>query len=111
VVSIESELSQRQADLASLEAQQRYLADQTSLSTITLSVERTAKAKPEPKPDTDDAGFLAGLSGGWKALKSFLVAMATVAGALLPWLVLALVLAVPAWPLIRRLRRRQPAAT
>ena len=110
VVSIEGELSRRQADLASLEAQQRYLADQTSLSTITLSVERTP-AKAEPKPDTDDAGFLAGLSGGWKALKAFLVAMATVAGALLPWLVLALVLAVPAWPLVRRLRRRQPAAT
>jgi hypothetical protein len=110
VVAIEGELSRRQADLASLEAQQRYLADQTSLSTITLSVERTP-AKAEAKPDTDDAGFLAGLSGGWNALKSFLVAMATVAGALLPWLVLALVLAVPAWPLIRRLRRRQPAAT
>ena len=28
------------------------------------------------------------------------------AGALLPWLVLALVLAVPGWPLVRRLRRR-----
>jgi hypothetical protein len=111
VVNIESELSRRQADLASLEAQQRYLADQTSLSTITLSMERTPKAKPEPKPDTDDAGFLAGLSAGWDALTSFLVALATIAGALLPWLVLGLVLAVPAWPLVRRLRRRQATAT
>jgi hypothetical protein len=106
VMSIENELSRRQADLASLEAQQRYLADQTAMSTITLSLERTAKARPKPDPDTHDTGFLAGLSGGWKALKGFLVAGATVAGALLPWLVLALVLAVPGWPLVRRLGRR-----
>jgi hypothetical protein len=112
VVNLEGELARRQADLASLEAQQRYLADQTSLSTITLSVERTPeKAGPAPDPDTDDAGFLTGLSGGWKAMKGFLVGLATVAGALLPWLVLALVLAVPGWPLVRRLRRRPVAST
>jgi hypothetical protein len=106
VMSIENELSRRQADLASLEAQQRYLADQTAMSTITVSLERTAKARPRPDPDTHDTGFLAGLSGGWKALKGFLVAVATVAGALLPWLVLVLLLAVPGWPLVRRLGRR-----
>jgi hypothetical protein len=110
IVSIEGELSRRQADLASLQAQQRYLADQTSMSTITLAVERTHKAtKPKPK-DHDEAGFLSGLSDGWGALKTFLVASATVAGALLPWLVLMLVLAIPGWPLFRRLRRREPSA-
>jgi hypothetical protein len=107
VVSIESELSRRQADLESLEAQQRYLADQTAMSTITLSVERRETATPKPDSHTHATGFLAGLSGGWGALKGFLVAAATVAGALLPWLVLGLVLAVPGWPLVRRLMRRQ----
>jgi hypothetical protein len=112
VVSVEGELSRRQADLASLEAQQRYLADQTSMSTITLAVERTPKATPKPKPHGhDEAGFLSGLSGGWGALKTFLVGGSTVAGALLPWLLLALVLAIPGWPVFRRLRRRiAPAA-
>jgi hypothetical protein len=109
VVSIESQLSQRQADLESLESQQRYLADQTSLSTITLSVERTS-TEPQPKPERDEAGFLAGLSGGWGAMKTFLVDASTVAGALLPWLVLALLLAIPGWPLARRLRRRTTSA-
>ena len=48
IVSIEGELSRRQADLASLEAQQNYLADQTSMSTITLAIERTpTETKPE----------------------------------------------------------------
>lgn len=107
IFSIEGELSRRQADLASLQAQQRYLADQTSMSTITLAVERTPEhAKPKPKPD-DDTGFVAGLTGGWHALRGFLIGAATVAGALLPWLALALVLAIPGWPLARRLRRRQ----
>ncbi len=110
IVSIESELSRRQADLASLQAQQSYLADQTSLSTITLAVERTPE-ETEPKPkDDDDTGFMSGLSDGWGALKTFLVGGSTVVGALLPWLVLMLVLAVPGWPLVRRLRRREPAA-
>jgi hypothetical protein len=105
IVSIESELSRRQADLESLESQQRYLADQTSMSTITLSIEHTP-AKAEPKPEHRDAGFLAGLSGGWGAMKTFLAGAATVAGALLPWVLLALVPAIPGWPLARRLRRR-----
>jgi Domain of unknown function (DUF4349) len=110
IVSVEAELSRRQADLASLQAQQRYLADQTSMSTITLAVERTPEAtKPKPE-DHDEAGFLSGLSDGWGALKTFLVASSTVAGALLPWLVLLLVLAIPGWPLFRRLRRSEPPA-
>jgi uncharacterized protein DUF4349 len=111
IVSIEGELSRRQADLASLEAQQDYLADQTSMSTITLAIERTREeTKPKPKDD-DEAGFISGLSGGWGAMKTFLVGTSTVAGALLPWLLLMLVLAIPGWPVYRRLRRRMPAAT
>jgi hypothetical protein len=107
IVSIENELSRRQADLASLEQQQRYLADQTQLSTITVSVERT----PEHEKSDDHTGFLAGLGAGWHGLQTFAVALATVVGALLPWLVLLLVLALPGWPLVRRVRRREaPAA-
>ncbi len=109
VVSIEGELSRRQADLASLEAQQRYLADQTTMSTITLTVERTREKAAPAQGEDDAAGFLSGLEGGWGALKAFLVGAATVAGALLPWLLLALLLAVPGWPLLRRLRRHVPA--
>jgi len=38
----------------------------------------------EPKAGDDEAGFLAGLSTGWDALKAGYVALATLAGALLP---------------------------
>jgi hypothetical protein len=50
---------------------------------------------------------MAGLTGGWDALRTFLVGLSTVAGALLPWLILLAVLAIPGWPVFRRLRRRQ----
>ena len=50
VVAIESELTRRQADLDSLKQQQAWLADQTSMSTITVHVERLAtKAREEDR--------------------------------------------------------------
>ncbi|WP_205471542.1 DUF4349 domain-containing protein [Nocardioides sp. SYSU D00038] len=108
IVDIEAQLSRRQADLAALERQAAYLADQTSMSTITVNIQRT-REKGEPRAEDDDTGFLAGLAGGWDALSATGTGLATVAGALLPWLVVGGVLAVPGVPLLRRLRRR-PAA-
>ena len=90
IVSIESELTRRQAELDSLKSQQTYLADQTSLSTITVYLEqKAAQPKPEKEEKTDEAGFLAGLEGGWSALTAFGTVIATIVGALLPWLVVA----------------------
>ena len=82
------------------------------MSTITLAVERTPKETKPAKPKDKDDGRLPGRARptAGDALKTFLVASATVAGALLPWLVLMLVLAIPGWPLLRRLRRREAAA-
>jgi hypothetical protein len=113
VVAIEAQLSQRQADLAVLEKEQRYLEDQTAMATVNVSVERIKEKKkpvPEKKKD-DDTGFLAGLDGGWDALKTFGVGLATVLGALLPWMVVAAVLAIPTVPLLRRYRRRAASPT
>ena len=109
IVAIEAQLTRRQADLDSLKSQQAFLADQTSLSTIRVLIERTSEAKKE-KPDTDDAGFLSGLDGGWDAMTSFGTGVATVAGALLPFAILFGLLGVPAWVVARRIgRRRTPS--
>lgn len=108
VVSIEAQLSRRQADLASLERRQAHLADQTSMSTVTVTVERTPGAPVEKQGD--EAGFLTGLDAGWDALRTVGSGLATVAGAVLPWLPVLLLVAVPAWPLARRLRRRTTTA-
>ena len=109
IMAIESELAQRQAELDSLAQQQAYLKDQTSMATVKVNIER----KPDPKaPVTkdDDSGFLAGLAAGWDGLKTTVVAVATVVGALLPFAVVVLIIGVPVWLLVRRMRRT-PAST
>jgi hypothetical protein len=113
IMAIEGEVAQRQAELDSLAQQQAYLKDQTSMATVKVNVERTPDPTTTPKKD-DDSGFLAGLSAGWDGLKTTVVAVATVVGALLPFAGVALVLGVPVWLLVRRLRRSPataPAAT
>jgi len=111
IVAIEAQLTQRQAELDSLKARQAYLADQTSMSTITVYIERKAEAQAEEKAE-DDSGFLAGLANGWGGMTSFLTGLATLVGLLLPFAVLALVLGIPTWLLVRgQLRRRPPGAS
>jgi hypothetical protein len=110
LIWIESQLTTRQAELDSLKSQQSWLTDQTSLSTITVDISAKPEEVVKKKKVEDDepAGFLAGLSGGMKALTGTLVALATVLGALLPFAVLALVVGLPAWLVVRR-RRSVPA--
>lgn len=105
MIRLESEIAERQADLESLKAQQKYLRDSTAMSTVTVRL-RTPDAPPPPA-EPQEAGFLAGLDGGWTALKTVLVGLATVAGALLPFTVAGVVLGVPAWLLVRSVRRRR----
>lgn len=102
VIAIEAQLTRRQAELDSLKQQMAWLADQTSLSTITVHLERTSTTA---QPD-DDSGFLAGLQRGWDALAAVAVGAATLLGAVLPFAVVLAVLAVPLWRLVRHSRRR-----
>jgi hypothetical protein len=106
IISIESQLSRRQADLDSLKSQQSYLKDQTSLSTINVYLEQTEKKQKKEKKD--DSGFLAGLDAGWSGLVKTATAAATVAGAVLPFAVVLAVLGVPIALLVRRSLRRRP---
>ncbi|WP_405019624.1 DUF4349 domain-containing protein [Kitasatospora sp. NBC_00070] len=101
VVSLESELSRREAELESLQQRRQGLTARTSLSTITLQV--FAGSGPAPKAAERKDGFWASvggaLSGGWHVLvavvRGLLMAVAAVApfllvlgpvGALLWWL-------------------------
>lgn len=101
LVSLENELGRREADLASLEAKKRRLADLTALSTITVSLAGPAAKDTEEEAET---GFLVGLRGGWKAFVVSMTVLLTVLGALLPWLV---ALGVPLVVLLVVLRRRR----
>jgi hypothetical protein len=108
IVAIEAQLSRRQAELDSLKGQLAYLEDQTTYSTITVYLEPTPEqSTPAPQQDDDNA-FVAGLESGWHALSVLGAGLATVAGALLPFAVVALVLGVPALVLARRWLARHP---
>ena len=105
IVSIEAELAKREADLASLEARKRRLADLTSLSTVTahlLGPDATAPITPEEKTPS----FLDGLESGWNAFLGAMNVLLVVIGYLLPF---AVVVGLPIVLLIWILRRRRPA--
>lgn len=107
VIALESQLTRRQADLDSLKSQQAYLKDQTTLSTITVHLQRTPE--DEPDDDGDDSGFLGGLSTGWNGLVAGTVVVLTLIGFLLPFVVVVLLVGVPLWLMLRGGRRRPSA--
>lgn len=104
LVALETALSERQAELESLKAQQRYLDDQVSMSTITLSLVSIADA-PVDKPNT----FLSGVIAGWNAFVAFFAGLLVALGVLLPWLALAGLITLLIVVLVRRARRKAEA--
>jgi hypothetical protein len=105
VVALEGELSKREGDLEALQARQRTLADQSAQATVTVTL--LSKQAPTAAP-VDETGFLAGLRQGWAAFTGAMVVGLTVVGALVPFLVVLVPLALLVW--FWR-RRRQPAAS
>ena len=99
----ENDITARQGELQSLTARQTYLLGQTSMSTITVQLDRPVRVGPPPG-GRHDTGFLAGLTRGWTALLGVLVAGSTALGAVVPFAVVVLVLGVPVWLLVRRRR-------
>lgn len=100
LITLESAISSRQGELESLEAQQRYLADQVSMSTISLYLRSDAEA-----PKTVPGDFWTGLATGWNAFLAFWAGLLVVLGVLLPWLItLAAIAALIIW-IVRRRRR------
>ena len=103
VVTLEGELSTRQADLESLLAQQASLKDRTGLATITLTLSETPVRKAVK--DDGDPGFTDALAGGWDAFVTMLRWLAVVIGAVLPFAAVAALL-VLLW--LKAVRRRLP---
>ncbi len=109
MIRLESEIATREAALESLQAQQRYLDDQTSMATIDLTMTRRAGHAAPPPPS--DTGFLSGLAAGWTALLRVGAGALTVVGAVLPFGALLVLLGAPAWLLVRRATRRRTTPT
>lgn len=108
IVRLETELSQRQADLESLEAKLANLDKQVTMSTVVVTL-TSAGAGAVTTPE--ETGFVAGLRSGWRAFTGFFVGLLTVVGAVLPFLATLALLALPGFIWWRRRPRsgRQPA--
>lgn len=97
IITLEDELAGRQAQLEGLEARQRGLEDQVSMSTITLSLTTEPVVIVE---EDDPETFLDGLESGWNALVAFVSGVLVLVGVMLPWItlmaliILAVVLAI-----------------
>lgn len=102
LITIESALSDRQANLESLQAQKRSLDDQVQLSTVTLYL-ISEQDTPKENPDT----FWTGLVAGWGAFVAFWAGVLVVIGVLVPWLLSAAVVALLVVLIVRwSIRRR-----
>jgi hypothetical protein len=101
LLDAEKALSERQAQLESLQSQRTLLADQVELSTLSVHLEPMGLA-PAGGPD----GFLDGLATGWRSLIAALGATLVVLGVVLPWLAIAGVVAAAVLVPIRLARRR-----
>jgi hypothetical protein len=107
IVSIESELTRRQAELDSLLQRRATMSGLVDLATITVVL--YGQSGPVVAAHEDETGFLAGLRDGWNGFLASVKIVLTVAGWLLPW-----VLAVGG-PIVLALwlarRRRRAAVT
>ncbi|KRC66259.1 hypothetical protein ASE12_16745 [Aeromicrobium sp. Root236] len=87
LIKAENALTQRQEQLESLEAQRKQMKDQVSLSTLSIDLSQKAKAD-----SVEPGGFKGGLTDGWNALVSTVNNVVEVAGVLLPWLAIVILL-------------------
>jgi len=95
LAAVEGELAGRETELEALLGQQRVLADQVALGTLTVELGED----PPPRPSADAAGFGDGLRRGWVLMVDGGRLALAAAGFLLPFAAVALpaALAVRWW--------------
>lgn len=106
LITLETAISTRQADLDSLKAQRELLADQVAYSTIDLQLYESG-AVPAGGPKD----FWGGLVVGWNSLLTALGGGLVAIGVALPWLLVLAVLAAITVIIVRVASRRTPTPT
>ncbi|MHC2999575.1 hypothetical protein OB08_10460 [Microbacterium sp. HJ5] len=101
LLSIEREVSARQAELEGYLTRQAEIAERVSFSTLTLTL--SSQAPPAEAPAT----FWAGLGVGWSSFTAFLGGLLVVLGVALPWLLGFGIVTVAIILFVRWIRRRR----
>jgi hypothetical protein len=107
IVSLESELTNRQAELDSLTQRRATMSGLVELATITVFLHEPASPGSVDEPET---GFLAGLRAGWDGFLASVTIVITIAGWLVPWVIAIGVPVLVIVSIVRRRRRRPVAA-
>ncbi len=108
LLSVQNQISQEEASLEALQSQQRALASETTYATVSMIILGPAPVQHHRHHHGKAAtGFLSGLIAGWHALGKVTVRVLTVAGAVLPFIVILALLAAAAYAAWRRLARRR----
>jgi Domain of unknown function (DUF4349) len=108
LVALEGQLTSREAELESTTAQQRALADQISLATLTAQLRGPAPPPPVVHRAGGPSGFGSALAGGWRGLVLIVRWLLAVLGYVLPIALPLVVLTAGALVLLRRHRRPRP---
>jgi Domain of unknown function (DUF4349) len=105
LVSLEGQLTAREAELESTTAQQRALADQIALATLTVQLRSTAA--PVQHRASGPSGFGSALAGGWRGLVLTVRWLLAILGYVLP-IALPLALVTAGGVVLWRRRRPRP---
>jgi Domain of unknown function (DUF4349) len=107
LLTVQEQISAQESSLEALQAQARALSRETSYATVSVTL-----LGPQPRRHVVPVkkagprhGFLAGLGAGWRGLRVVVSGVLTVLGAVLPFAVVAAVLAAAGYRARRRLRR------
>jgi Domain of unknown function (DUF4349) len=108
LLSVQNQISQEEASLETLQSQQRALASETTYATVSMVILGPAPVHQHHHHHGKAAsGFLGGLIAGWHALGKVTVRVLTVAGAILPFVVVLGLVAAGAYAAWRRMARRR----
>lgn len=103
IAEVEAQLTQRESDLEAMLASLNSLNHRVEMAPITVTLRTPETVGPEA-PN----GFLAGLQAGWDSLVSVARVGLTVLGVLLPYLLIAALIAVPLLLWRRRTHSTRP---
>lgn len=107
ILAVERELSRVRGEVEQMQGRIRYLANLSTLSTVTITATELKDYKPPVSP-TFRTQVARAFGGSVESLVDFAKLVVLLLAAAVPWLPVAALLATPVWWLVHRRRNRRP---